>query len=102
MKRGASQGSHWVWETRSPVQSDDAVNLHPSRALEHTDAASSSPIARFWGRDVSSWREWTQPLHRAYGVGGPHKTTTLITVLLAASAVTAKPTSEFELDLRYL
>ena len=49
---GGPRGSHWVWEgTPSPVQSDDVVNLHLSRALQHTDAASSSPIARPWGRD---------------------------------------------------
>ena len=47
-------------------------------------------------------REWTQPSHCGHGVGGHHKTTTLITVLMAASAATAKPTSEFELDLRHL
>ena len=33
VKRGAGQGSHWVWEgTPSPVQNDDAVNIHPCRA----------------------------------------------------------------------
>ena len=37
-------------------------------------------------------QEWTQPFHRGYGVGGPHKTTILFTVLLAASATTANPT----------
>ena len=37
-------------------------------------------------------QEWTQPLHRDYGVGGHHKSTTLITVLRAASAAAAKPT----------
>ena len=54
---GLCQGSHWVWEgTPSPVQSDDVVNSHLSRALEHTDAASSSPIARPWGRDDQTGR----------------------------------------------
>ena len=37
-------------------------------------------------------QEWTQPFHRGYEVGGHHKTTTSITVLLAAFAATAKPT----------
>ena len=43
---GWPQGSHWVWEG---TPSDDAVDLHLSRAFEHPDAASSSPIARPWG-----------------------------------------------------
>ena len=37
-------------------------------------------------------QEWTQPFHRGHGVGGPHKTTIMFTVLLAASAATANPT----------
>ena len=36
--------------------------------------------------------------HLDYGVGGPHKTTTLFTVV----AATAEPTSGVELDLRFL
>ena len=37
-----------------------------------------------------------------YAVGGPHKTTTPITVGLLLNAATAEPTSGFDLDLRYL
>ena len=60
-----------------------------------TDATSSSPIARscfLRGRDESSSGSGHSPFHRGYGVGGHHKTTALITVLLATSAATAIPT----------
>ena len=57
-----------------------------------TDATSSSPIARsclLRGRDeCSSWCGHS-PFHCGHGVGGLHKTTALITVLLATSAATA-------------
>ena len=40
-------------------------------------------------------QEWTQPFHRGYGVGRPHKTTILFTVLVAASAAIANPTRAY-------
>ena len=70
-------GSHWVWEgTPEPVQSDKCGQLHPSRADTYVTDAAMSPSSE--GR--------TQPpsscllFHRDCGVGGPHRTTTLITV----------------------
>ena len=85
MKRGASQGSRWVWEgTPSPVQSDDAVNIHPCRArrVRLGRRVIDEPYVDFTerGRDeCPSSEELTQPLHRVYfptcGVGGPRKTT---------------------------
>ena len=71
MKLGASQGSHWVWEgTPSPVQSDDAVNLHPSGALVLTDSASST---RSWSRDVSSCGSGHSPFTVVTGLVVPTK-----------------------------
>ena len=75
------------------------VNLHLSRADTYVSNAVSlpCPTCSYRGPRCKLLRlqEWTQPsffvpsFHRVYGVGGPHKTTTLITVLLAASAATA-------------
>ena len=113
MKRGASQGSHCVWEgTPSAVQSDGAVNLHPGRA-RHVRLGSlviDEPYVDFTERDrdeCPSSEGRTQLLHRVYvppwlrGWWSPQNHH-VITVLLAASAATAEPKSGFELDLRYL
>ena len=79
-----------------------AVNLHPSGLSSGRRIIES--VCTILGPRCKLLRlqEWTQPFHRVYGVGDHHKTTALITVLLAALAATAQPTSEFELDLRYL
>ena len=108
-KRGASQGSPLRvapgvssgsgWGPRALYKAMMRSTITSSKALVLTDAASSSPIARpclLGCRGVSSCACWSghspfivSTSYRGYGVGGPHKTTTLITVLLAASAATA-------------
>ena len=106
-KPGASQGSPLRVAPGVPLGmggdsepcTERLVNSHLSRADTYVSNAVSLPCAAcsYGGPRCKLLRlqEWTQPhfivpfFHRVHGVGGPHKTTTLITVLLAASAATA-------------
>ena len=109
---GWPQGSHWVWDgTPSPVQSDNAVNRHPSRADTYVSNAVSF-----------SCPTWTSPGGAAMTAPprkGEHSTArlcllfTVFTVLVVATKPPhrspccwlrlPRPLEKwFELDLRYL
>ena len=89
---GWPQGSHWVWEgTPSPVQSD-MVNTHPCGARHvRLGRRVIESNCTTWGRDGNScWcRSGHSPLNVATELVVSLKTTTLFTVLLAASAAVA-------------
>ena len=103
-KRGASQGSPLrvapgvplVWEgTPSPVQSDHAVNVHPCRARCRTPRTPHHRVRLHdhgAAMENSCWcRSGHSPLTVAAELVVSLKTTTLITVLLAAAtAFTSK------------
>ena len=98
-KRGWPQGSHRVLGgdpepcTKRKMRSTCSrprTRCRTPRTPHHRDRLHDPGAAM----DTPLLRSGPQPTHCVHGVGGPHKTITLISVLLAASAATASVKEE--------